>query len=147
MHGVVIFSTFAKHSTDVMSQETRYVNMSAARKIQKMVEAAEKIFDETFGPVDHNSRKTEAVFRRAAYALIIKPDHDVLRPSYQTIAYAFNKALKTKRCMAHCSVLHNRKTALNLLDAKDKRFSEYLQTASLVVKPVALTVNDTIDKP
>lgn len=130
-----------------MSKYTRHINLSAARKIQKMVEAAEKIFDETYGPVDHNSRKTEAVFRRAAYALIIKPDHDVLRPSYQTIAYAFNKALKTKRCMAHCSVLHNRKTALNLLDAKDKVFSVYFQTAALVVQPVSLTINATIDKP
>jgi hypothetical protein len=130
-----------------MKPNTQYVNLPAARKIQKMVEDAEKIFDETFGPVDHNSRKTEAVFRRAAYALIIKPDHDVLRPSYHTIAYAFNRALKTKKCLAHCSVLHNRKTALNLLDAKDKVFSVYFQTAALVVHPVSLAINATIEKP
>lgn len=130
-----------------MNQYTRHININAAKKIQKMVEAAEKIFDETFGPVDHNTRRTEAVFRRAAYVLIIKPDDEVLRPSFQTIAYGLQLALKTEKCLAHCTVMHNRKTAMNLIASNDKLFRAYIDTAARAVQPLCLTVQASIEKP
>jgi hypothetical protein len=86
------------------------------QKVVDLIKVAEYELEGLYGKVNHNSREFNAVARRAAYCHMLVKHKEYYSLSMALIGACIAKALHMKKGYDHATVMHNSRTACNLLD-------------------------------